>query len=333
MDLLRKRGIEYFEGIHLLFDVFDQSRQKRKETYSPKTFVSTKGKNRKEESDNSKPNLINDIWPSSGGVCIMSGPPSIGKTLSVLKLMKDLDLSSECIMYAGNDEKRWSINEKLDVLGYDEFWPMEILPDGTQQEEAWQQIKEWEEQTRENEIRFLILDLLIDYVDMNIYDPVSIKKGMGMLQAFAVNHKIVVIGLCHSTLNSSYPIGHQSIWGKTDRLLTLQKSLKKNTVDIHVTRRGPKLIIPFTHDWIDMETVEESTNRSSESKPKETKVELGLEWLKRNPEIADQVLNDKRFTLRALAEFAKNYQEDPLDFGKDTWAKVVQEYRELLRTR
>ena len=59
---------------------------------------------------------------------------------------------------------------------------------------------------------------------MEINNPGSIVNALSPVLAFAHRHNVVVLGLCHTSKNSpNVPTGHQSLWGKCNRLLQLRQ--------------------------------------------------------------------------------------------------------------
>lgn len=270
--------------------------------------------------------LLDGLWPRQG-LCLMFAPPSFGKTLVTFELMKRLELPGESILYCGADEDEEGIGKKLKSIGY-ENWPFDRLPDGQTNNLAWENIERWQEYSREHKRRFLILDLLMDYAPMEINNPGSIVNALSPVLAFAHRHSVVVLGLCHTSKNSpNAPTGHQSLWGKCNRLLQLRETQDSNTVELVATRRGPKKSVLITHDWID--TVEakrvfsgqDSNSGSSYGPKKKTKLEQAVDWIKEHSEYTG-------ISCRLLADTAKHHHEDPLDISKNVWMEALKQTKE-----
>ena len=276
--------------------------------------------------------LLDGLWPRKG-LCLMFAPPSFGKTLVTFELMKRLDLPMESMLYCGADEDEEGIGKKLKSLGYSQ-WPFTRLPDGQTNTLAWENIERWEEYSREHKRRFLILDLLMDYAPMEINNPGSIVSSLSPILAFAHRHNVVVLGLCHTSKNSpNAPTGHQSLWGKCNRLLQLRETQDSNTVELVATRRGPKKSVLITHDWID--TVEakrvfSGTNANDsvsdpkkEEEPKKSKIELAIEWLEMNNEYTAN-----NVPLNQIMQAVNHDPTGPISIGRETWRKALKQIKE-----
>lgn len=298
--LERAASLEY-ELTQNQFDGFILNGQKIKDNYEP---------------------LLDGIWPRKG-LCLMFAPPSFGKTLVTFELMKRLGLPGESILYCGADEDEEGIGKKLKSLSYVD-WPFIRLPDGQTGGVAWENIEKWEEYSREHKRRFLILDLLMDYAPMEINNPGSIVNALSPVLAFAHRHSVIVLGLCHTSKNSpNAPTGHQSLWGKCNRLLQLRETGDTNTVDVVATRRGPRKTVTITHEWID--TVEarrlfDTNTIRTEGPKRKTKLEKAIDWIKEHSEYAGIGIS-----CRHLADTAKHHHEDPLDVSKNIWADALKE--------
>ena len=219
----------------------------------PKSNLILGGKAFDEEKTNI--DLIDKIWPRKG-LCLLTAPPSFGKTLSILYLIKRLELNPEAILYCGADENEKGIERKLKSLGCSN-WIISRLPDGLSQTDFWRNIEEWECISRGKDVRFLILDTLLDYVDYKITQPDSIKKKLSPLIKFANENNVIVVGLCHSSSGKIAPAGHQSLIGSSQRILILKETADNNRVQIDVSRRGPHHSIDFIHNWIDIKKAKE----------------------------------------------------------------------------
>ena len=264
--------------------------------------------------------LLDGIW-SRKGLHLLASPPGFGKTLTIFHLMQRLNISGEAILYAGMDETEESVIDKLLSLGY-ENWQISRLPEGLAGDLAWGAINQWEVYTKEHTRRFLILDLLMHYCPMEINSPGSIIRELSKVINFANKNNIVVVGLCHSSLGSIAPTGHQSLWGCSQRLLILKETEDNNTVEIDVTRRGPNKTLRFTHDWIDINKAKELLERGKvvvSSGPKnKNKLEQAMDWIKQHSEYTG-------ISVRLLADTAKHHHKDPLELGKTTWAEALKE--------
>ena len=279
--------------------------------------------------DESKTNieLIDGIWYPKG-LHLLTAPPGYGKTLSIFHLIKRLDLSGRAVLYCGRDETEAGVTQKLKSLGYSN-WKISRLTDGLSQDHAWESIHIWESLTREHEVRFLILDLLLHYVNYKISQPDSIISELSRVTDFSNKNNIIVVGLCHSSLGSIAPTGHQSLVGCSQRLLILKETADNNTVQIDISRRGPHHSITFSHDWINISKAKELLERgklaspptNSNVEPKKTKIELAIEWLTDNPEY----INESASKVKQIADYDPL---GPISIGRDSWWKALKQLKE-----
>ena len=261
--------------------------------------------------DNSEP-LLNGIWPRKG-LTLLTAPPGYGKTLTVFHLIKQLELNSKSILYCGMDEDESGVVKKLKSLEY-ENWPCCRLPDGLSGPEGWNAIEKWEIDSKLENKRFLILDLLMHYAPMEVNSPGSIVNALSRVVNFANKNNVVVVGLCHSSLGSIAPTGHQTLWGMSKRLIILRENESPNTVTIEVTRRGPNKTLEFTHPWIDIPKAKELLERGNTAPKKMPKVNQAKEWLDKHPE-----MTSKEISISLLKETAEHHEEDPLMLSHSTW--------------
>ena len=272
--------------------------------------------------DTSEP-LTDKIWPRKG-LCLLTSPPGYGKTLTAFYLMQRLNLPTKAVLYAGMDETENGVIQKLRTLGYSQ-WPIATLPEGLTGDDAWKAIYRWEEVTKDEGKRFLILDLLLHYCGMELNSPGSIINGLSGLLSFANRNNIIVLALTHSSLGSIAPAGHQTLWGCSQRLLILKETEDPNSVDIHVSRRGPCEVLRFTHPWIDISKAKELLQRgtSGTGTKKQTKFDQAVDWLIKHPQYISEGISS-----RQLTDTAKHHENDPLELSRNTWMEALKHLRE-----
>ena len=269
------------------------------------------------EIEDCEDNLIDGIWPKKGLV-LVSAIPSFGKTFITFDLIGRLGLNGDSILYCGADETKSSISKKLKALGH-VVWPFARLPDGQTLDMAWENIKLWERHTKEHETRFLILDLLHDYAPMNISSPDSIMDALAPIITFANKNNVIVVGIVHTSKHTpNSPVGHMSLVGKSNRLIQLKKTEDPNTVELQISRRGPKKIMRITHSMLDtssaLDLLGEGNNTNGNSGG-QTKLEKAIEWIKGHPEYDG-------ISIRLLLETAKHHDKDPLELSLYAWTEA-----------
>ena len=269
------------------------------------------------EIEDCEDNLIDGIWPKKGLV-LVSAIPSFGKTFITFDLIGRLGLDVNSILYCGADETKSSISKKLKALGH-VTWPFARLPDGQTLDMAWENIKLWERHTKEHETRFLILDLLHDYAPMNISSPDSIMDALAPIITFANKNNVIVVGIVHTSKHTpNSPVGHMSLVGKSNRLIQLKKTEDPNTVELQISRRGPKKIMRITHSMLDtssaLDLLGEGNNTNGNSGG-QTKLEKAIEWIKGHPEYDG-------ISIRLLLETAKHHDKDPLELSLYAWTEA-----------